>query len=219
MIDINFNNNNKMKIFSKLFIIALLLSVSTTFGQTKKQDEKGSLNSGSIESQFDYLYKKSGSYQEYKVVKKTNYYKIKANVLDSLKSLSKRLNESHTIIEGQKSEISSLKEELKTTNLNLTNVTNEKDSMKLLGISMSKSGYNSLMWLIIVGLTLFLLFFIYQFKNSNSVTKVSQKSLSELEEEFDEYKRRSIEREQKVRRELQDEINKRKYGNTSGKEK
>ncbi|MEN8186516.1 MAG: tRNA (guanine-N1)-methyltransferase [Bacteroidota bacterium] len=208
-----------MKIFSKLFIIALLLSVSTTFGQTKTQDEKGSLNSGSIESQFDYLYKKSGSYQEYKVVKKTNYYKIKANVLDSLKSLSKRLNESHTIIEGQKSEISSLKEELKTTNLNLTNVTNEKDSMKLLGISMSKSGYNSLMWLIIVGLTLFLLFFIYQFKNSNSVTKVSQKSLSELEEEFDEYKRRSIEREQKVRRELQDEINKRKYGNTSGKEK
>lgn len=218
IIDFNFNNNN-MKFLKKLLVLVILFTISTTFAQTNTTNEvKPSLNSGSIESQFNYLYKKSGSYQEYKVVKKTQYYKIKANVLDTLKSLSKRLNESYTTIESQKTEISSLEENLKTTNVNLDNVTTEKDNMNLLGIPMSKTGYNTLMWSIIAGLTLFLLFFIYQFKNSNSVTKTAQKSLNEIDEEFNDYKKRSIEREQKVRRELQDEINKRKYGNSSGKD-
>ena len=82
--------------------------------------------------------------------------------------------------------------------------------MSLFGIQMSKTSYNILMWSIIAGLLTFLLVFIYKFKNSNSITKSAKIALAEVETEFEEHRRVALEREQKVRRQLQDEINKQK---------
>ena len=82
--------------------------------------------------------------------------------------------------------------------------------MSLFGIPMSKSGYNVLMWSIIAGLLGLLLLFIYRFKNSNTITRNANKALAEIEEEFEEHRKVALEREQKVRRQLQDELNKQK---------
>ena len=82
--------------------------------------------------------------------------------------------------------------------------------MALFGIQMSKGGYNALMWTIIAALLVLLMFFIYKFKNSNATTKQAKKTLLETEEEYEEYRRNALEREQKVRRQLQDELNKQK---------
>ncbi len=68
------------------------------------------------------------------------------------------------------------------------------------------------MWSIIGGLLALLLLFIYKFKNSNSITREANHNLAEIEEEFDDHRRTALEREQKVRRQLQDEINKQKKG-------
>ena len=82
--------------------------------------------------------------------------------------------------------------------------------MALFGMQMSKTNYNVLMWSIIGGLLALLVFFIYKFKNSNDITREANKNLAEIEEEFDEHRRTALEREQKVRRQLQDELNKQK---------
>jgi peptidoglycan hydrolase CwlO-like protein len=207
-----------MKFSQKLILVFFLSVFATGIAQTKKREPiKGSLNSGTIESQFDYLYRKSYTYKSVKSVKIADILKIKGNVLDSLQSAYKKINETNAIIESQKKEINSLKENLKITNDKLIEITKEKDSMNLLGIQMSKNGYNTLMWSLIFGLLAFLLFFIFRFKSSNTLTKQAQKILNETEEEFETYKRVAIEREQKVRRELQDEINKHKYSNKKEK--
>ena len=210
-----------MKVLKLVFISSLFLLISfSTIGQTDPNNEpKPSLNSGTIENQFDYLYKKSGSYQEYKVVKKVQFHKIKANVLDSLKLLKNELSQTKQLVDTQNKEINNLKTDLKTTNDNLTNVTKEKDSIKFLGIPMTKSSYNGLLWSLIIGLVLLLVFFIFKFKNSNTITKQANFSLVQTEEEFDNFRARSLEREQKVRRELQDEINKQKNTPKGKKEK
>ena len=144
------------------------------------------------------------------MVKKTFFHKIKGNVLDSLKSLKNELSNTKQLVDKQNTEISSLKSDLKTTNDNLTEVTKEKDSIKFLGFPMTKSGYNSFLWSVISGLVILLLFFIYKFKNSNTITSQANQSLAETEEEFNSFKTIALEREQKVRRELQDELNKQK---------
>ncbi len=133
-----------------------------------------------------------------------------------MQTLSKKLNESKSTIDNQNNEINTLKDNLKTTNDNLINITKEKDDILFLGFPMTKIAYNMLMWSMIFGLLLLLLFFIYQYKNSRIVTKQAQKDLNETEEEFETFKRVSIEREQKVRRELQDELNKQKYNKKKG---
>lgn len=207
-----------MKILKHLLFTLLFLLTINTFAQSVEQDaeEKATLSSGSIEGQFDYLYNKAGSYQEYKVIKKTSFYKIKANVLDSLKALKNDLKETKLVVLAQNSEIDNLKSNLKTTNDNLAAVTTEKDSIQFLGIAMTKGGYSALLWSVITGLVILLLVFIFRFKNSNAITKQANSLLAETDAEFENFKAKALEREQKVRRELQDEINKQKYA-TKGK--
>ncbi len=208
-----------MKVLKLIFTLTLFLFLSgSAFGQEKEENvPKPSLDNGTIESQFDYLYRKSSSYQEYKVVKKTFYYKIKANVIDSLNSLKTELTEIKNVVATQSKEISDLKSNLKTTNDNLTDVTKEKDNIKFIGMPMTKASYNTLLWSVIFGLLILLLVFIFRFKTSNAITKQANALLADTETEFDTYKATSLEREQKVRRELQDELNKKKYSTKKGK--
>ena len=208
-----------MKLLKTLIILVPLFFLSVTIS-AQEDEEKGSLNSGSIKSQFDYLYKKSGKYQDYRVIKTNNLFKFKTNILDTLKLNRKKYLESQSVIANQKVNIDSLNSKLKATNVNLISVTEEKDSIKFLGMPLSKSGYNTILWSIIATLTGLLLFFIGKFKRSNAITVTSNKDKAEIEEEYNDYRARSIEREQKLRRELQDELNKQKYANqATGKKK
>ncbi len=194
-----------------LFVTFALFCVTTTNAQDNTdQDEKLSLNEGTIDNQFEYVIRRSNNYQEFKVVKKTWLYELKAHTIDSLNAVHKELSDSQATINSQSNEISQLKTDLTTTKTNLENTINEKDSMALFGLQMSKGGYNVLMWTIIAALLALLLLFVYKFKNSNTITKQAKKALLETEEEYEEYRRNSLEREQKVRRQLQDELNKQK---------
>lgn len=194
-----------------LFVTFALFCVTTTNAQDNTdQDEKLSLNEGTIDNQFEYVIRRSNNYQEFKVVKKTWLYDLKAHTIDSLNAVHKELSDSQATINSQSNEISQLKTDLTTTKTNLENTINEKDSMALFGLQMSKGGYNVLMWTIIAALLALLLLFVYKFKNSNTITKQAKKALLETEEEYEEYRRNSLEREQKVRRQLQDELNKQK---------
>ena len=203
------------------YLLAFLIFVMATsliYSQEEQNNTpKPSLDNGTIESQFDYLYRLSSSYQEYKVVKKTFYQKIKGNVLDSMQALKKDLVDTKKLVEVQGNEIKSLKSDLLTTNDNLVSVTKEKDDIKFLGMPMTKASYNSLLWTIIFSLVALLLFFIFRFKSSNTITVQSKNLLNDTEKEFEAYKAKALEREQKVRRELQDELNKQKYDAKKGK--
>ncbi|MDY7395498.1 tRNA (guanine-N1)-methyltransferase [Aureibaculum sp. 2210JD6-5] len=205
--------------FAKILITMLLFTATTGAVFAQEEEEKGSLNSGTIESQFDYLYKKSGKYQEYRVIKTNNLFKFKGNITDTLKLARKKYLESQNVIASQKANIDSLNVKLQATKENLSAVTEEKDSISLLGIPMSKAGYNTILWTIIAALTGLLLFFIGKFKRSNAITVEAKKAKAEIEEEYEGHRQRSIEREQKLRRELQDELNKQKYADQATKKK
>lgn len=199
-----------MNYIKQIFVIAILFSFSSLTAQTKASEEKLSLNSGTIDNQFEYVIRKSNNYQEYKVVKKNWLYALKAHTIDSLKAVHKQLDDTEQIVANQGKEIEVLKTNLADTQNTLTATNEEKDSMALFGMQMSKTGYNVLMWSIIGGLLAMLLLFIYKFKNSNTVTRNAKKTLAETEEEFEEHRKRALEREQKVMRRLQDELNKQK---------
>ncbi|GAA3588867.1 tRNA (guanine-N1)-methyltransferase [Flavivirga amylovorans] len=191
-------------------IVVFFIFSSASFSQIKKETDNLSLNSGTIDSQFEFVIRKSNKYQDYKVVKKNWLYTLKAHTLDSLKAVRKDLVDTRLIVKKQDKEISDLKLNLNNTQSDLDKTNTEKDNMALFGMQMSKTGYNVLMWSIIAGLLALLLFFIYKFKNSNAITKGAKHALAEIEEEFEEHRKTALEREQKVRRQLQDEINKQK---------
>ncbi|MFT4611095.1 MAG: septal ring factor EnvC (AmiA/AmiB activator) [Glaciecola sp.] len=200
-----------MKFFKSLLFTALtLLFFSTSNAQNANDDERLSLNSGTIDNQFEYVIRRSNSWQDYKTVKKTWLYALKAHTIDSLKAVHKDLNDTQVIVETQAKEIEGLKLNLTNTKTSLDNTIVEKDSMELFGMPMTKPNYSLTLWSIVGVLSALLLFFIYKYKSSNSITKQANTSLSEIEEEFEDHRRNALEREQKVRRQLQDMINEQK---------
>ncbi|RED38573.1 hypothetical protein DFQ10_11079 [Winogradskyella eximia] len=201
-----------MKFLTKVSVIILVtLSFQTIQAQTDSEpDDKLSLNSGTIDNQFEFVIRRSNSWQDYKTVKKTWLYALKAHTLDSLKAVHKDLADTQAIVKTQAGEIESLKSSLSNTESTLNATNDEKDNISLFGIQTSKASYKILMWSIIGGLFALLLLFIYKFKGSNSATRDAKRKLDEVETEFEEHRRNALEREQKVRRQLQDELNKQK---------
>jgi septal ring factor EnvC (AmiA/AmiB activator) len=204
-----------MKFYRILLLLALLLASNVQFAQDAEEEEdKLSLDEGPISNQFDFIAKRSGNYRadgvRYEVVKETNLFKIRKNVLDSIAAMNKKTGELKATIAEHETTITSLNNKLEETTINLGAVTEEKDSMSFLGIPVSKGTYNFVLWTIIGGLFLTLGLFIYKFRNSNILTQEAKQNLSELEVEYEDHRRRSLEREQKVSRQLQDEINKQK---------
>lgn len=195
-----------------IFALLLIFGFASISAQEKKQQ---SLNDGTIEDQFEFVIKKSSNWrdergQSYEVIKRNWILNLKANTSDTLKAILTKLNDTRGVVSKQQKEIDELKTNLSKTQDTLLTTNEEKDSMTLFGLQMSKTSYNLLMWLIIIALLVLLILFIYKFKNSNSVTKIARNNLADIEEEFEEHRRNALEREQKVRRQLQDEINKQK---------
>ena len=178
----------------------------------QQEEEQLSLDGGTIESQFDYLYKRSGNYtaegKRYEVVRLINLNKLRQNVMDSINKAYATEAELKTTISTHEASIASLNKQLDDTKSSLNSVTEEKDSISLLGAMVSKSTYNFVLWTIIAGLMLLLLLFIYRFRNSNYLTQEAKTKLADLEIEYENHRRRALEREQKISRQLQDEINK-----------
>jgi len=204
-------------ILTKTPLIAIYLFTLLTFSQSnlKNNTDGLSLNEGSIDSQFEYVLKKSGNFkgsngQAYEAVKQSWLIALRTHALDSIKIIRKNLNKTREVVKSQANEIESLKLNLSNTKKSLESTNTEKNNMSLFGLQMSKANYNILMWSIIGLLLVLLLFFIYKFKNSNAITKTAKLNLEEIELKFEEHRKVALEREQKVRRQLQDEINKQK---------
>lgn len=161
-----------------------------------------------VENQFKKLYKNSNNYQIYKVIKKNEFLSLQKNILDSVKVIKEDAVSKQLKINEQLKNITSLQTKIDTLKSNLSVSIEKEDAISFIGIPLKKGTYNSILWSIIGALLFGLAFFIYRFKNSNTVTKETKDLLIDVEHEFEQYKRNSIDKEQKLRRQLQDEINK-----------
>lgn len=199
--------------FLKPSILLFFLIAASVNAQTN--DDEAPMQNGTIDQQFDYVLEKSGNFRGtnglmYEAVKRSMLINLQAHTNDTINTLKKSLETANNLGSDQKNQIDDLQSKLANTQTELDQTNAEKNSMSLFGMQMSKGGYNGLMWTIIAGLVILLAFFIMKFKNSNTITVQAKQSLAEVEEEFEEHRKRALEREQKVRRQLQDEINKQK---------
>lgn len=165
-------------------------------------------DSNSIESQFIKVVDKSNSYQKYKVIKKTKIEGLRKNVLDTIEMLELKIATSKDQIGNLKSKIELLTKTLDTTKSKLAASIEEEDKIEALGLVMTKTTYNTLLWSIISGLLGLLGFLLYKHKNGHEITKNTKLRLTEVESDFDAHRKKTLTNEQLLRRKLQDEINK-----------
>lgn len=170
--------------------------------------EKGSLDSGTIDSQVDYIYDVSNSYseksQEYKIVKRSNLDKLKSNILDSMSMMRQEVMGLKTQISNQKDSIGRMNAVLLQAETEKEEAIAEKDNFNFLGMGIHKAFYSSMMWLLVGILGIALAFFSMQYMRSFKKIKKAQNDLAEVQEEFDSHRKSTLDRERKLKRELID---------------
>jgi Flp pilus assembly protein TadB len=187
-----------------ILAVAIFMCISLTYAQENGQEK--SVNT--IENQFNDVVDGSNDFQEYKVIKKVQINKLRANILDSISRLERNISGLNIEIDTQKNEIVSLSQTLSKTNEDLTLSRKKENGIEIFGLLTQKATYTLIMWSIIGILVVALAFFLYKFKNSHSVTREIRLKLAETETEMEKVRQTRIEEQQHLRRKLQDEINK-----------
>ncbi len=163
-----------------------------------------------LEELFVDVIDKSNRYEEYKVVKIYKLNNLKKNVEDSIASIKKDLENAQGTIALQKSEIDTLTQSMSSLQTELNTSIENQEGINLFGALINKTIYKITMWGIIGILVLVVLYLLFKFKNSNVITKAAKLKLIETDEEFETHRQQALEREQQLRRKLQDEIIKNK---------
>lgn len=202
------NITHIMKNLAILLFIGLFIH-TLAFPQQTSSTRRGSLTSGTIDSQFIYLNQISRSQDDFKLIRRINLETVRKNVADSLRQLRTEIAASASTITGQQGQIATLADSLASTQEQLRVSEGNQDRVSLLGISLNKSSVSVLFVSIVSVLVLLLVFYIYRFNQSHVVTRDARKSYDDLQEEFETHRKKALEREQKLKRQLQDEINRR----------
>lgn len=187
--------------------ILFILVVAFAFIQQGHSQEDTTL-----ESQFSILLDKSNRYQEYKVLKITELNKFQKSITDSVAAFQQLLSTNRSRIGLLESHIDSL-QSTKTTLQNELALSQKKEQgMDVFGTIINKTTYQLIVWTLVGVLVFLVLILFFKFKSSNSITKEVKSKLKEIETELETHRQRALEREQQLRRKLQDEINKQKKG-------
>ncbi|MEM6736867.1 MAG: hypothetical protein AAGC64_10905 [Bacteroidota bacterium] len=185
---------NKRKI-GWLSLIGLCLNF-LAFGQERSLNEK-----------YQALMETSESYNQYKVVLKSNLDAFWSEVMDSLKrnnqnmqNLSAQLSDQKVAVDSLNSTKIQLRKELEESLAN-------NDSISFLSISFTKIGYHVMVWGIIFVLAVLGTIIYFMFLKSNKVTIKSKKELEALKLSYEQHKNKARQHEIKLKRELQTAIN------------
>lgn len=187
----------------------VLLSLLIGLSFSASAQEEGATDN-TIDFQIKDLIEKSSTYQTYKVIKTSELGILQRNIRDSISSLKAAISDSERVITEQNNQINNNTKELEALNLELEKSQKNVDNINFLWFATEKASYKFIMWSIVAVLLFISSFLFYRYKKTYSDTKEAIQRLDETESELESLRKRSLEREQKVRRELQDEINKNK---------
>lgn len=186
-----------------IILIFLFSGISFAFAQDSTVTQN-SLRSGTITSQFEYIYRVSNNFQEYEVVKKSNLEQLKSNVLDSIRTMTKEVSELKLQMSTFGDSVKIVKTRLASEIAEKNQAIADRDNFTFLGVGIQKSAYSSMMWILVLVLSVALGFFAMQYFRSSSKISKAEKDLLEVQEEFEQHRKNTLERERKLKRELID---------------
>jgi hypothetical protein len=156
----------------------------------------------SLRGQYQYLLTKVYNYQQPLVAA------LFKNYNDTLHITRKQLTEAKATLAEQTKTIDTLKASASTKDQSLAQSKAKVDEVNLLGMPLSKSTYNLIMWGLVIGFGVIAAIVIARSGSHSREASYRIKLYNELEEEYKAYKTKANEKEKKLARELQTERNK-----------
>lgn len=164
----------------------------------------------SLQAQFQTLLNQSRSQDaDFKVIRKSNVEIIQRNVADSVAQYRKEIAELKNFSSTSTQQIQALKDSVEVLSADLTDERSKTDSISFLGMNFAKSAYHTMVWSIIIVLGLAFFITLISFRKAKVDAVDHQKTAEEAQSDFLAFKKKAMETEQKLKRQLLDEQMKR----------
>lgn len=142
---------------------------------------------GTIPEQLKYLDDHTRIYENYRAIREDMYRNISRNTLDTLAKAKKTIYQLTVHTSALDSRIDSLQKSLEASGNELQKMSRTKNSIRVLGMEVSKVPYNTFMF-VLLGALIFLLVTGYLAFRLNRITTLkTKKDLEELKAEFEDY--------------------------------
>jgi hypothetical protein len=160
-----------------------------------------------LNEQFNQLKESSNTYNNFKIIRETKLNAFWSGVTDSIAVTKEQLQLTQVKVKDLQAELEGIKKSMAAKDKELGEHQHATTHISVLGIDILKENFIYTFWGVISFLVLALLIIGYRFKENNRVTATTRKENTTLKEDMEEFKKRSLEKEQKLRRELQTERN------------
>lgn len=188
-----------------LLTIIFIFIFTTCFSQqlTLQQKLRSDLN---LQSQFQVLLLQSKSFDaDFKLIRKSNIEIIQNNVNDSISKYTKEIAALSKNSGSSINTINSLRDSLLNTQAALDLEQSKTDSISFLGIDFKKETYHIIVWSLIIVFLLSFVVVLISFKKAKVDAVEHQKTAEIVQEELQSFKKKAMETEQKLKRQLLDE--------------
>lgn len=188
----------------RLFLFPILLVTLTLSSQVEEETS----GPKTIRSTFDEMLAKSNRYQDFKVVKQVKLNAFMAEVQDSLDVLQNKYQGEVKAKKDLQNEVASLNATIDARGGEIADLEGQRDSINTLGMEVDKGAFSTAMWIAVLGLLGLLIAVFLRNKSMALSQKAVKANLSDLEDELTTTKKKALEREQELKREIQDYVNK-----------
>lgn len=185
-------------------LILFALTITVANGQQESDALEGNYP---LNERFQVLKSKSQNYREYKVIRENvldSFWKI---VRDSVASKQAAIASRDKNILDLKKDLAETQATLKEKEASMQEIVHDSTHINVLGISFSKSVFITTVGLLFGALIVVVLLMSGRLKMIQSSLKERADAFTSLSTEFEEYKRKAMEKQTKLSRELQTERN------------
>lgn len=190
---------------SLFFLMGWVVSIALIAQPAKVALENPSVN---LADRYQLMKSNSQTYDDYKVIKEYILDGVWKISMDSISALEGRLNIANQNIAALQNDIATLKANLAAHEQSVAQIQFESEHFSLIGIPFTKGAFRILFLILVGGLVGVIIFLTGHWKLSRAKMKEHMLVADMISKEFDEFKRKSLEKQVKLSRELQNERNK-----------
>lgn len=177
-------------------MVMTLVSFSVTDNFAQAPDEESEVVT--LKSQYDDLQRRTRIYEGFRAVREDMFQEIKKQSLDSLAASKQEIQALEITLSNANNQIKELQENISATQNDLDQALSEINSIGFFGKQVSKTFYNVLLWSIIGSLIFLGLAFYLLFRNARRLSRQRAFDLHDVLEEYENYRKTSRERLEKI---------------------
>jgi hypothetical protein len=189
------------KLLATAFSVLICLQVSA---QSRAALE-GEYN---LQDRYEVMKDKAETFNEYKVIKRDILDGVWKIAMDSLQKEKAARMQANSTIAQLRGEVASADQKIKQADASVAASDYERSHLSILGIPMAKTFFVTAMFVLVIGLLIALITILASLRVLRKSVKEKDNTIYGLTSEFDEFRKKALQKEMKISRELQDERNK-----------